>query len=373
MKVIFFTEMPVKPNAGGIERVTDILSESLSKRGYDVSLVSSEEGEEKAYHLMQALAEENDRTVIIFQNITPGVVSLMKRCVQINAVKICVLHNRPFPVYGMERKYKKLLYPVTFKSRILKLLGICMPEVYGYFFSRSEARLYEEASRYSDQIILLSEFYISRFLEKTQGIEESKIKAIPNPTPYYAPSKIPKKKKTILFVGRMVNNQKNITGFIDFWNIFHKQNKGWKAIIAGDGPDLENIKQYADRRKTVNLVFVGNITDMKKLYAESYFICMTSLYEGWPMVLPEAMACGCIPVVMNSFEAVYEIITDGRSGIIVPFDKPDVMTERISDVVTNRVRLAQMTLRTMIESHRFSVQRITNKWIQTLENVSTKK
>ena len=51
-------------------------------------------------------------------------------------------------------------------------------------------------------------------------------------------------------------------------------------------------------------------------------LCMTSNYEGFPMVLVEAMQYGCVPFAFDSFPSLYDIINDGINGVIVPaFDE----------------------------------------------------
>jgi len=45
---------------------------------------------------------------------------------------------------------------------------------------------------------------------------------------------------------------------------------------------------------------------------------MTSRFEGWPMVLMEAMQMGVVPVVYNSFESLSDIVVDGENGYIIP-------------------------------------------------------
>ncbi len=68
-----------------------------------------------------------------------------------------------------------------------------------------------------------------------------------------------------------------------------------------------------------NIRFVG-YQDPLPYQLESSISCMTSLYEGWGMVLTEAMQCGAVPIAFNSFASVTDVIDHGRNGILVkPF------------------------------------------------------
>lgn len=62
-----------------------------------------------------------------------------------------------------------------------------------------------------------------------------------------------------------------------------------------------------------NIEFKGT-QPSEPYYAESSVLCMTSTYEGFPMVLIEAQQYGCVPMAFDSFEAVHDIIEDGENG-----------------------------------------------------------
>ena len=119
--------------------------------------------------------------------------------------------------------------------------------------------------------------------------------------------------------------------------------------------------------KISNLSFAGSRKDVDEFYTRATFLCMTSLYEGWPMVLPEAMAYGCIPVVLDTFEAIFDIIEDGESGLIINQYIPDEMSRRLSELCNDTILLRKMADYAYKSIDRFSSAQIASRWEVILE------
>lgn len=92
-----------------------------------------------------------------------------------------------------------------------------------------------------------------------------------------------------------------------------------KLIIAGDGPELDNLKLVVEQlnmRNNVDFVgFITKIEDKIKIYSDSKIFISCSKGEGFPVSLLEAMSCGCVPVVSNVGDIV-DVIRQGENGFI---------------------------------------------------------
>ena len=94
---------------------------------------------------------------------------------------------------------------------------------------------------------------------------------------------------------------------------------------------------------------------------------MSSRYEGFPMVLPEAMACG-VPCV--SFDAPCgpaEIISDGEDGFITPVGDVQGLAEKLSLLMSDddlRIKMGKNARRNVM---RYSVDRIMKQWVDLFE------
>ncbi|MFC2044513.1 glycosyltransferase family 4 protein [Chloroflexota bacterium] len=121
---------------------------------------------------------------------------------------------------------------------------------------------------------------------------------------------IEKKKDAICFIGRL-NQQKNLNALFDAL-------KGLSSTldIIGSGPQLAQLKELA-RHNNVKVNFLGNIpnSELPAILNKYELFVLTSLWEGMPKTLLEAMACG-LPVVGTNVDGIKEVIRDGDNGIL---------------------------------------------------------
>lgn len=81
-----------------------------------------------------------------------------------------------------------------------------------------------------------------------------------------------------------------------------------------------NLVEKVIQLKLNNVLFEGFQSPLE-YYKRASLLILTSEYEGFPLVLAEAMSFGVIPVVYGSYSAVYDIISDGVDGVILPYNK----------------------------------------------------
>lgn len=140
-------------------------------------------------------------------------------------------------------------------------------------------------------------------------------------------------KKIIGTIGRL-SEQKNVHDFIHIAERLLKHRSDIHFVVIGDGPLRGQLEELADSLGLkVNITFMGIRLDTSDIYRTLDILLMTSLWEGLPRVIPEAMYCG-VPVVANSIDGVSEIVNDGINGFTtVPYDLKDACdkVERLLD------------------------------------------
>ena len=102
-------------------------------------------------------------------------------------------------------------------------------------------------------------------------------------------------------------------------------------------------------------------------YRDASIFCMTSAYEGLPMVLIEAASFGCVPVAFESFAAVRDIISAGENGCLVPAFDLDAYAETLARLMSDdalRERLAQIP-------EKFSPEKIGAQWEALFREIAT--
>lgn len=180
------------------------------------------------------------------------------------------------------------------------------------------------------------------------------------------------KEKEILFVGRIDLFQKHVERVIATWSYLEKNHPDWKLTIIGDGPDRVNVEQQAKLLGLQRITFEG-FQQPTDYYRRASILILTSEFEGFPLVLAEAMSFGVVPAVYDSYAAAGDIVKDGINGLLIPYDwdgfKAEKMAERISAVMRNEKQLNNMALKSIETSKEYSIDTIYKQWIKLLNSL----
>lgn len=99
--------------------------------------------------------------------------------------------------------------------------------------------------------------------------------------------------KRVISVGSMHDRRKGFHTQINLWSKIIENHPDWVLDIYGDGVERKNLQKQIDNLNLNNNVILhGNTNEIMSKYKESSFFLMTSIAEGLPMVLIEAMSCG---------------------------------------------------------------------------------
>lgn len=103
-------------------------------------------------------------------------------------------------------------------------------------------------------------------------------------------------------------------------------------------------------------------------YKRASILILTSEFEGFPLVLPEAMSFGVVPMTYGSFAAVYDIVDDRKNGAVIPYDssgfKPQPMAERLAEWMKNPKELEKLALAALEKSRQYSMEYIYEEWMR---------
>ena len=116
------------------------------------------------------------------------------------------------------------------------------------------------------------------------------------------------------------------------------------ATIVGDGPRRAALEQLARQLGIGDRVsFAGSVgqDDIGRYYEDADVFCLPSFSEGLPVVLLEAMAAG-VPVVASRIAGIPELIEDGRSGLLVPPGRADLLADALRSLLVDPRRRADL-------------------------------
>lgn len=167
--------------------------------------------------------------------------------------------------------------------------------------------------------------------------------------------------KSVIFVGRY-SKQKDIGSLLRIWSVVHHRYPDWTLhIYGGYGEDKNTI--ISDVNLMESTVYVHEpTTDILDKYIESSMLLLTSLYEPFGLVLPEAMSCG-IPVV--AFDCPYgpsDIISDNVDGFLVKDRNCDSFAEKVCLLIEDVELRKNMGANGIQSSRRFDNTHIIPMW-----------
>ena len=157
---------------------------------------------------------------------------------------------------------------------------------------------------------------------------------------------------------------------LPIWKEFSKHNvEEWNLVILGNGPERNYIEKYINKEKLENIRIDVPTSDIEKYYEESSILVMTSIFEGFGLVLTEAMSRGCIPIVFDSFKSVHDIIDNGSNGILVPSFEIKKYVEELNRLTKCKNVLKSMSEVAQESIRKFEIEDIGRKWIKMLEKL----
>ena len=215
---------------------------------------------------------------------------------------------------------------------------------------------------HSHKFIVLSPSFVPVAKQFSRVSKEDKFLAIPNPNTISASDDVLTKEKEILYVGRIEYNQKRTDRVIEVWKELEHIYPDWKLTIVGDGDDRENLQKRIDEYGLKHVEITGFVNP-KEYYKRALILLLTSEYEGFGLVIVEAMSYGVVPVVYNSFKTASDLISNRYNGVLVgkPFETQK-FKKVIQDLMDDADYWNTMSNNGRVSSEEFSLEYVVKEW-----------
>lgn len=349
---------------GGAERISINIANNLDYNKFNVTIVScTGENEYKGfinsnvcikYLNMKSMKTSIFKLSKILQSCEPDIVICMmehtylftliaKKMSKVNSKIILAIHNN----------YENLLkYSTTnIKTKTLH-----------YIYK------WTKIYNYSDKIIFVSKDCYLNF-KKIFNIKEDKGIVIYNPVIYDEINilkeeivELDENYRYILSVGRLAKQKDYITMLKSINYIINELNiKDIKLIIVGKGELEDELKSIAKQLKLDNnVIFWGFETNPYKLMSKCEVFVLSSIYEGLPTVLIEAMYCGAIPISTDCDSGPREIIDNGIDGYLVAVGDYKAIADKIVQVLyyNDDMSNSKLSYNAYVKGNKFHVDKI---------------
>lgn len=185
---------------------------------------------------------------------------------------------------------------------------------------------------------------------------------IPNPISFFPKVSAELVNKQVIMVGRY-NDAKGYDYLIPAWEIVHLRHPDWALNVYGSGELRDQVKEWIRERHLETTIIMHNPVDnIMEKYKDSSICVLSSRYEGFSLVILEAMSCG-VPVV--SFDCPYgprNIIKNGEDGILIEPLNYQALAEGICQLIENKSLRMQLGANARENVLRFSQDSIMEQW-----------
>jgi glycosyltransferase involved in cell wall biosynthesis len=218
--------------------------------------------------------------------------------------------------------------------------------------------------------------------ERDLGISE--VKVIPNPLPKALFSDAVPPSKTVVFpeanvpqgafvitmAGRL-SWEKGHHFFLKALAILKKQGISPFAFIVGDGPLKEQLLEITRSLSLQNQVFFSGKVPREQLFAAiqaSDLLVLPSLFEGFGLVVAEAMALGT-PVISSSVPGLKELVSDGETGLLFPSGNAEALAHAIHVLHAQPERRKKLAQNGKVAVCRFHPKQVVSKMMNLYHQV----
>ncbi len=376
LKIVYVT--PALYMAGGIERVLTLKANYFAENyGYNITIILTEGKDKPLFYPL------SDKIKVINLNI--GFEELWT----------CSFLKKIFVYLKKQRQYKKAMTNELMRLRPDITISLLRREI--NFIndikdgSRKIGELHVNRANYRNfeandsNFIknLFAKFWMRNLVSKLKQLdrfvvltEEDKsawselhnICVIPDPLSFVPKSISPLTSKRVIAVGRYVY-QKGFDLLLQAWAKIEKQYPDWQLVIFGDGNRVPYEQQMKDLGiDSARCHLNGPTANIQQEYVNSSIFAFSSRFEGFGMVLVEAMACG-LPVVSFACPCgPMDIIKDGEDGFLVENGNIGAFAASLSQLMQKDSLCKSMSQAGKTSVRRFYMEHIAKQWKDIFES-----
>jgi glycosyltransferase involved in cell wall biosynthesis len=358
MKLLYI--VPNINNEGGVARVLSIKANYLvEKLGYEVHILTQNEGFYPLFYSFNSNIVFHDLPLKgnffqFFNSFAKGLKSKIK-AIQPDIVVVC------------DNGLKAYSIPFILKNRVPLVLEMHSSK----FVEERELKNDFLTKVISNGISLLKKTGIKKYdrfvVVTSESIAEWEIEdaiVIPNPLWFASEKSSALENKKVIAVGRHTY-EKGFDSMLLIWKKVVAKHPDWILEIYGKASENINLKLLAENLSiSDNVVFYEPVQDIDKKYLEASFYLMTSRFEGFGMVLIEAMASGLPCIAYDCPCGPRGVISQNQDGFLIENGNESDYVKAIETLIDNAALRRKMGKKAKLSSEKYNIDLIMDTWNQ---------
>lgn len=294
-----------------------------------------------------------ERLTPVLEKIAPDVVIAVGQCEKYLVPTVRLASN---PVFIREVHYYKH-YRRDFADTAVKKILARLVEWYDFGW---------KCKKY-DAIISLTETDRQCYW---QG--NPKVRVMPNPIIARPSRRSSTTQKVVMAAGRL-EEQKNFSALLRIWQRVELRHPDWSLQIWGEGEQRSLLEELIDSLGLKYVRLMGYSPDVIEHYPDASLFAVTSHYEGFALMIVEAMAAG-LPVVSYDCPcSPRDLIHDGESGYVVAQEDEEAMADRICKLIEDEGLRNNMGEKSWEASTSYGLDTVAQQWMNLFEELSKKR
>lgn len=364
MKILLFTN---SLGGGGTERVAATLANFWVRQGAEVTIVTINPQSEDFYVLDPAIGRISLNLSTESGNVLNAVLHNMRR---VAALRRALRQIRPTVALSMMSTPNVLLALASRGIPNLCTIGSehCYPPhaPLGLWWGVLRRRMY---GRLSAVVALTNEgaqwIRTHSTARHVSVIPNAVVWPLPNnPPKIRANALCPPERKVLLAVGRL-DIVKNYGVLIRAFAALADRYGDWDLVILGEGPERPRLELAIREANLTGRIFIPGIAgNVREWYARADLYVMTSLSEGFPNALAEALSHGIPAVSFDCDTGPRDIIRHGIDGLLVPAQDCAALIAALDRVIGDSDLRQRLGARAHEARERFSIEKIAGLWTE---------
>lgn len=359
MKILYITNGVT--GSGGLERVLSLKTSFFVKKyGHNVTILTlNEVSLEPFYQFHKDIKFESivvsKETLFSYMNTYKTKIQEVVSKIQPDVIFVCDDGLKGFFLPKIIKTPAKWIY----ERHVSKLIEL--PEESSFFkkcMVKVKFILMDYLSNFFDCFVVLTD------KNKREWLKTNNIRVIPNPLSFDLGDISDLDSKSVICVGK-ISYQKGQDNLIKIWEKIHEVRPDWKLKLYGK----EDLSYLDTSNLEFGIEFYPPTNNIREKYLESSIYVMPSRFEGFGMVLIEAMSCG-LPVI--SFDCPFgpsDIITDGVDGFLIENGNLDQFYSKLLLLINDLEKRNAMGHCAFHNVERFALEPIMGKWESLLREI----